>query len=92
MAKPGDNKSTIIVPGVIFIAALAVFLVMKKKEKDEREKKELEEMLGTPLETFGDTEAEELAKRVQDEAYVKYIEEQALKNFSFLGFLGKPYK
>ena len=25
--------------------------------------------------------AEELAKSVQDEAYVKYIEEQALKNF-----------
>lgn len=29
-------------------------------------------------------QAEELAKRVQDEAYVKYIEEQALKNFRFL--------
>lgn len=27
------------------------------------------------------TQAEELAKSVQDEAYVKYIEEQALKNF-----------
>lgn len=26
-------------------------------------------------------QAEELAKSVQDEAYVKYIEEQALKNF-----------
>ena len=38
------------------------------------------------------TQAEELAKRVQDEAYVKYIEEQALKNFRFLGLLGKPYK
>lgn len=66
MRKPGDNKSTVIVPGVIFIAALAVFLVMKKKEKDEREKKELEEMLGTPLETFGDTEAEELAKKYEN--------------------------
>lgn len=38
------------------------------------------------------TQAEELAKRVQDEAYVKYIEEQALKNFRFFGLLGKPYK
>ena len=38
------------------------------------------------------TQAEELAKRVQDEAEVKYIEEQAKKDFIFLGFLGKPYK
>ena len=65
MRKPGEGDS-IMVPSVIFIIALGIYLVMKKKEKDEREKKELEELLDTPLETFGDTEAEELAKKYED--------------------------
>lgn len=66
MVKKDESGSSVVMPVVIFVVSLGVYLVMKKKEKDEKEKKELEEMLSAPLETFGDNEAEELAKKYED--------------------------
>lgn len=66
MVKKDEGGSSVVMPVVIFVVSLGVYLVMKKKEKDEKEKKELEEMLSAPLETFGDNEAEELAKKYED--------------------------
>lgn len=66
MVKKDEGSSSVAMPVVIFVVSLGVYLVMKKKEKDEKEKKELEEMLSAPLETFGDNEAEELAKKYED--------------------------
>lgn len=49
--------------GVIILAALLFFWWKKAKEKRAEEQKRAQEILNTPLETFGDTEAEELAKK-----------------------------
>ena len=38
------------------------------------------------------TQAEELANRVQDEAFAKYIEEQGSKNYRYLKIFQKRYK
>lgn len=56
---------------IIFIATLGLEITMRKKEKEEKRKKELKEIFEKPLETFGSTEASELAKKYEtDEASV----------------------
>ena len=65
MKQPSSNAVAIIIPLFIFIAALAAEIVLRKKEKTEKREKELKEMLEKPLHTFGNTEAEELAKKYE---------------------------
>lgn len=48
-----------------FCAALLGTIILKRKEKAQKHQAELERMLDTPLETFGDQEAEELAKKYE---------------------------
>lgn len=56
----------LIVLGVIVV--LIILFVWRKKRKEQKniEAKQTEEILNTPLEKFGDTEAEELAKKYSD--------------------------
>ena len=58
-------KQMAAVLGVIFCAALLGMIVLQRKEKARKQQEELERMLDTPLETFGDREAEELAKKYE---------------------------
>lgn len=51
---------------IIFVAALGLEITMLKKEKEEKRKKELKEIFEKPLETFGSTEAAELAKKYEN--------------------------
>ena len=55
---------------VVMIVIIAVALILKivkaRREAQEREQRRTEEILNTPLEKFGDTEAEELAKKYED--------------------------
>lgn len=66
MKKPQSKAQAAATPGIIFIITLVIFLVMKNKEKKNKEKKELDDMLSKPLETFGNTDAEELAKKYEN--------------------------
>jgi len=53
---------------VAMAAVIAVYLILKhRREQKQREEQQLQEILQTPLETFGDSEAEELAKKYEDE-------------------------
>ena len=65
MAKPSSNAGAIVIPLIVFVAALGAEIVIAKKAKDEKKEKELKEMLEKPLETFGNTQAEELAKKYE---------------------------
>lgn len=51
--------------GIIFCASLLGMIIFKRKEKVQKQQEELERLLDTPLETFGDQEAEELAKKYE---------------------------
>lgn len=51
--------------GIIFCASLLGMIIFKRKEKAQKQQEELERLLDTPLETFGDQEAEELAKKYE---------------------------
>ena len=73
--KTGERIMTVtkspVVPVAICIAvivvAVVVFVTLKKRrEQREREQQRAEEILKTPLEKFGDSEAEELAKKYED--------------------------
>ena len=63
MKKPSSGVGAVAIPLVIFVAALAIEIVLKNKEKQAKKDAELKEMLNKPLETFGSTEADELAKK-----------------------------
>lgn len=54
---------------IVLISVIAVILkiVKSRREAREREQRRAEEILRTPLEKFGDAEAEELAKKYEDE-------------------------
>ena len=65
MKKQSSNISLVIIPLFVFVAALTAELIIVKKTKDVKRKKELKEMLEKPLETFGSTEAAELAKKYE---------------------------
>lgn len=54
--------------GVVLLAAMLFFWWKKAKEQKNLEARQAQEMLNTPLETFGDTTAEDLAKKYQKEA------------------------
>ena len=73
--KTGERIMTVtkspVVPVAICIAvivvAVVVFVTLKKRrEQREREQQRAEEILKTPLEKFGDSDAEELAKKYED--------------------------
>lgn len=65
MKKSSSNISAVIIPLFIFVSALAVEISVINKAKKEKREKELKEMLEKPLETFGSTEAAELAKKYE---------------------------
>ena len=71
MKSHSSNIGAVIIPLFIFVVALIVELSILSKAKKEKKDKELKEMLEKPLETFGSTEASELAKKYEtDEASV----------------------
>jgi hypothetical protein len=55
----------LLVFGLVLLAAVLFFWWKKRKEQEALEHKRTEELLKTPIETFGDTEAEKLAKKYQ---------------------------
>ena len=63
-----ENKvsvATVIIPLIVFIISLSAEVLIKKKVKKDKREKELKEMLEKPLETFGDTKIENLAKKYE---------------------------
>jgi len=54
--------------GAIVLAAVLFTWWKKAKEQKAKEAQQVQEMLNTPLETFGDTDAEDLAAKYQKEA------------------------
>lgn len=56
----------LIVLGVVVLVAVGFFWWIRAKKQKDLEAKRTEELLKTPLEKFGDTEAEELAKKYED--------------------------
>jgi len=65
MKQHKTSAAVIVIPLIIFFAALGAEMYILKKTKDEKRAKELKEMLEKPLETFGSTEASELAKKYE---------------------------
>jgi len=65
MKQHKTSTAVIVIPLIVFIAALAAEMYILKKAKEEKRAKELKEMLEKPLETFGSTEAAELAKKYE---------------------------
>ena len=55
----------LLVFGLVLLAAVLFAWWKKKKAQEELERRRTEELLRTPLESFGDTEAERLAKKYQ---------------------------
>lgn len=52
----------------VIVVAVLVFVALKKRaEQKEREQKRAEEILKTPLEKFGDTDVENLAKKYEEQ-------------------------
>lgn len=68
MKKQSSNIGAVIIPLFVFVAALAVEISVLNKAKKEKREKELKDMLEKPLETFGSTEAEELAKKYESDS------------------------
>lgn len=52
---------------VVVVAALVFITLKKRREQREQEQKRAEEILKTPLETFGDRTVEDLAKKYESE-------------------------
>ncbi len=65
MSKPPTLIGSISVPFIFFIGSIAILIAIKKKQKQEKKDKELKEMLDKELDTFGDTEVENLAKKYE---------------------------
>lgn len=57
----------LIVLGVVALAVIAFFWWKKRKEQKNKEAEQAEKILNTPLETFGDSEAETLAKKYHED-------------------------
>ena len=55
----------LVIFGLVLLAVVLFLWWKKHREQEALKQKHAEEMLKTPLETFGDTEAEELAKKYQ---------------------------
>ncbi|MDD2213859.1 MAG: hypothetical protein PHR21_04880 [Oscillospiraceae bacterium] len=58
----------LVVAGIIIILAFAYYWWKKSKEKKAEQDKRTEEILNTPLESFGDSQAEDLAKKYQNKS------------------------
>ena len=65
MKSHSSNIGAVIIPLFIFVIALIAELSILSKAKKAKKDKELKEMLKKPLETFGSTEASELAKKYE---------------------------
>lgn len=61
-----NGKIAIGVGVVVVIAGVAYVIVRKKKAADEERKERAEEILNTPLESFGDKDVEDLASKYED--------------------------
>lgn len=60
------------IPVLIVVGVLAVLVLLfiwwkKAKEQKNKEAEQVEDILNTPLETFGDTQAEDLSKKYEDQ-------------------------
>jgi len=82
MAEPPSAVVSVLIPLIIFAAALAAEIIIRKKAKDAQREKELKEMLEKPLETFGDTEAQELAKKYENASVESEKESEAKSDTS----------
>lgn len=67
MKKPASGFGAVAIPLVIFVAALVIEITLRNKEKKAKKEAELKEMLNKPLETFGSTEAADLAKKYEQD-------------------------
>ena len=56
------------VVGVAVVGGIAVFIVKKKRTADRERREQAEKILNTPLETFGDSDIEDLADKYEDDA------------------------
>lgn len=56
----------LIITGILFILLIGFLWWRKAKEQKNREAEQTERMLNTPLETFGDTEVDDLTKKYTD--------------------------
>ena len=55
----------LVVFGLVLLAVILFFWWKKRQEQKRLDQKHKEEMLKTPLESFGDTEAEQRAKKYE---------------------------
>lgn len=65
--KESSLPSFLITLGVAFAIVAGIYFFKKSRERKRWEAEETERILRTPLETFGDTEAEKLAKKYEEE-------------------------
>lgn len=69
MAAPAGQTAAIVVGVIVVVAAagVVIYLVVKKRnEKKAAEQKRIDDLLNTPLETFGDKDLEDLEKKYED--------------------------
>ena len=68
MTVTKSPAGTIAVCGTIVIAVALVFVALKKRgEQKEKERRQMEDILKTPLEKFGDQDVEDLAKKYEQD-------------------------
>lgn len=65
MKSSSKEITYIIISIVVLLICLGIEFAVKYKEKEEKKKKEIEDLLSKPLETFGNDKAEELAKKYE---------------------------
>ena len=53
---------------VIIVAALVFVTLQKRREQKEKERRQMEDILKTPLEKFGDQDVENLAKKYEQDS------------------------
>ena len=53
---------------VIIVAAFVFVTLQKRREQKEKERRQMEDILKTPLEKFGDQDVENLAKKYEQDS------------------------
>lgn len=69
MGAPAGRTRAIaigVVVGAVVVGGVAYVVVKKRKEKQAAEQKRIDDLLNTPLETFGDQSLEDLEKKYED--------------------------
>ena len=69
-AEQQGKTTTLVVGGVVLVVAAGVgiaYVVRRRKAKQEAERKQMEDILNTPLEKFGDKDVEDLADKYEDD-------------------------